>query len=388
MNVLVILMADIDLPHGYTGHVQHVIDTLRSGGHTVRVVGYSTTRPRITATETIAPFTGRSTPLRVIGLAAREMFAGKADAAVITSVGATYNVFLIALCKLAGVKIVYDCHDPIVESLQISYSDRPGVKALIGLLRFTDFLFDRLAAATFVVSRGMTEMMRARGWRSPLDYFYNTHSGMAFLSGKVQPAKVPLPDDDVMVVVYEGGLQRYLRGIEEQMEACAAAIARGARILLWLVGNGEPEYFRDLARQMNIEQHVRIDDTVDPATLGAILDRADVAVWNGIVVGMPSKIFDYIAHGIPILSRNDESDVNAMCSQFVRVYGNTPEELARDLFAFWESEGTERSLKQRRTNAGREFIERLHRESEENLLKAFNGMALSKAAKSQTIKEP
>jgi glycosyltransferase involved in cell wall biosynthesis len=387
MNVLVVLSADVDLPHGYTGHVGHVIDTLREAGHRVRVVGYSSTRPRLTDSEAIIPFSGRSTHFNVIRQAARELFGSKVDAAVITSVGATYNVALIALCKLAGVNIIYDCHDPIVESLGISYRDHPAVKALIAFLRFTDFLFDRFAAATFVVSPGMVRMLRARGWRSPLRYFYNTHSGMAFLTGAVTPGGIELPSEDVMVVVYEGGLQKYVRGIEEQLEACAIAIRRGARLMLWLIGHGHPDYFYDLARQLGIEQHVRIDDTVDASTLTAILNRADVAVWNGIVVGMPSKIFDYIAHGIPILSRREDSDVNAICAQFVKIYGDSPEELARELFAAWEHETEERRLKDRRTAAGAEFISRLHRESEANLLGALNEIALAKAAKIHPSKE-
>lgn len=387
MNVLVVLTADVDLPHGYTGHVGHVIDTLRGAGHRVRVVGYSSTRPRFTYSEAIVPLTGRLTHLNVIRQTARELFGGTIDAAVITSVGATYNVALIALCKLAGVQIVYDCHDPTVESQRISYQDHPAVKALIVFLRFTDFLFDRLAAATFVVSPGMVRMLQARGWRSPLRYFYNTHSGMAFLSGQVRPANITLPPQDVMVVVYEGGLQKYVRGIEEQLEACAMAIRRGARLMLWLVGHGHPDYFYDLARQLGIEQHVRIDDTVDASTLTAVLNRADLAVWNGIVVGMPSKIFDYIAHGIPILSRREDSDVNAMCAQFVKIYGDSAEDLARELFAAWEHETEERGLKDRRTAAGAEFIGRLHRESEANLLGALNEIALAKAAKSQASKE-
>jgi glycosyltransferase involved in cell wall biosynthesis len=178
-----------------------------------------------------------------------------------------------------------------------------------------------------------------------------------------------------------------VRGIEEQIEACKHALALGARVKLWLVGNGEPEYFRTLARGIGIAEYVQIGDAVEPSILSSILERADAAVWNGITVGMPSKIFDYIAHGVPILSRKEESDVNAMCAQFVTSYGSSPAELGRKFFDLWLREAQERTLKTRRTAAGKVFILELHRQSERELLGVFADIAQKIASRSQTSRE-
>jgi glycosyltransferase involved in cell wall biosynthesis len=248
-------------------------------------------------------------------------------------------------------------------------------------------LFDRLATATFVVSHGMANMMRARGWRSPLRYFYNTHSGMAFVSGSITAAPITLPDDDVFVIVYEGGLQRHVRGIEEQFDALALALSQHPNLMLWLVGAGELDYFRALAREMGLERHVRIDDTVDPSVLNAILERADLAVWNGIVVGLPSKIFDYIAHGIPVLSRNDDSDVNSVCRSFVKLYGTSAGDLAQAISVFCSQGTHKRESRARGAAEGDEFIMRLHRESEATLLEVFQEIALAKTMRSQSGNE-
>jgi glycosyltransferase involved in cell wall biosynthesis len=129
-------------------------------------------------------------------------------------------------------------------------------------------------------------------------------------------------------VVYVGHVQPGFRGIEEQVDAVAAARRRGARVRLAVVGRGDADFVRQRAAGLGISDAVRIVPTLTPDRLSELLTHCDAAVFASLSFALPSKVFEYLAHGLRLFAISGPTDVNELLGDLVELYDGTPEGLA------------------------------------------------------------
>jgi glycosyltransferase involved in cell wall biosynthesis len=228
--------------------------------------------------------------------------------------------------------------DPPVEILPLLYPSMPLTRVLTALLSLSERLVNWACAATLSVSSGVDELLRGRGWQKPILRFYNIH-------GTLAAAELPDPAvrsesgwDDATIVVYAGALQPGIRGIEEQLRAIAR-IPPEYNVRMLLVGHGPGDVFHPLIKSLGIEERVRFLGSVDPKRLSAILSACDTAVFKSLSYALPSKVFEYVAHGLRIVSMEGATDVNVVLGRFVTTYDGTDEGLARALASPSSSRG-------------------------------------------------
>lgn len=112
-----------------------------------------------------------------------------------------------------------------------------------------------------------------------------------------------------LVLVYLGLLE-WPRGIETAIRAVNLVRRQIPHVKFVVVGSGRHEEdFRALAREMQLEEHVRFAGWLDYAAAINIIEQADIGLvphhatesWNTTV---PNKLFDYMSMGKPVIVSN------------------------------------------------------------------------------------
>ena len=358
---------DLAKNSGYAHRAERIAAAMREMGHRVTIVGFATGTPVIEASVVRLPgIVGRIAAL-TMGLFS------ESDLIVIASVGALYNGWYALLLHTTGRALIYDAHDPVLETLEDLHGDSPLLKMVKPYLALLERLIDRYAVATLVAGPMEINVLRARGWKGPLFLVYNINeAALAFDEPRLETVRPGW--DSATVVIYVGGLQREMRGIERQIEAVALARDRRADVRLMLVGFGDRAYFESRAADLILQNSAAIVADMPYYRLLLLLSSCDIAVSSEpIRHGMQTKMFDYIATGVQLISIDDGRDVTSTFSDLVLRYDGSIEQLA-DLFVRLAADGAGKDRAQRR-QAGRELLRRLVPESRANLEKALSLVA-------------
>ncbi|HEX5275347.1 MAG TPA: hypothetical protein VFW34_08725 [Candidatus Rubrimentiphilum sp.] len=305
---------DLSKNSGYAFRVDRLRRAMEKAGAAVEVVGLSLGRPAIEST-----VVQLRSPLGRLWT----LFAGlfrRADYAVITSIGAPYNGIYAWLLRLFGKRVIYDLHDPVLYSLTEVFGKGPLMRVALPYLAFSEHLIDRAAVATVAASPSAIDLYKQRRWHGPMKLAYNvrdiptgTHEGRSI--------REPFAWTDATIVVYVGGLQRGVRGVEQQLAAITEARGRSAPVVLLMLGfrmlgMRDGAYFEKLGRPLIEENALHILDDVPPAEMAKILQQCDVAISSEpIGYLMQSKYFDYLCNGVRVVAIDDNRDL-------IRAFGN------------------------------------------------------------------
>jgi glycosyltransferase involved in cell wall biosynthesis len=321
---------DLSDSSGITRYIDFMGRSLIEHGHEPLIVGYARYgTSTLTTPADLRPFKGHAvaklrTAFATVVRAVRDRY----PVVALTQLAAPLNAPLSLVLRVAGKKLLYVCMDPPPETYPEVFPDSKMVRIAVPLLGVSEGIIDRCCAATFSVSPGVDRIMRARGWRGRIRRFYNVHGTAVGASPVDTPSPFDASWENDPVVVYVGHLQPGFRGIEEQVDAVAAARAHGARVRLAVVGRGDGAFVRARAAALGIEDSVRIVPTMSPAELSQFLMHCDAAVFASLSFALPSKVFECLAHGLRLFAIAGETDVNELLGDLVEPYDGTPVGLA------------------------------------------------------------
>lgn len=319
LRVLYVAQDDLSKNSGYAFRVDRVRRALVAAGCDVEVLGFCASEPVIAC---VALRSG--SPLRRLWPFWQGLVR-PADCVVVSSVGAPYNGLYAVVQRLFGRRVIYDMHDPVVYSLPELFGRGPAMRLAMHWIRTSERLLDRACTATIASSRRGAELYRAWGWRGRIGVAYNIRSDAAIPTRADAALRAEFGWRDSTVVVYAGGWQRNVRGLERQIEAAIGARARGADVVLLLVGFGDRRYFEDLGAPLMPAGALRFIDDVPPDRLVDILQECDVALsCEPVGYLMQSKYFDYLCSGVRVAAIDDGRDlIDAFGSLVERLDGTT-----------------------------------------------------------------
>lgn len=223
--------------------------------------------------------------------------------ALILRVPSTFNTPLWrAACAAAypyGVQVVGDPHDVFAPGVVRSFV-RPFVRA--SMTRNLRRMCRSAAAAMYVTSRTLQERYPS----APGVFHVGCSSielGNEAYVHETRSAAAPAPGQPVRMVLV-GTLEQLYKGPDVAIRAVAINAARGYDLHLAIIGEGRHEpALRDLARELNVAQHVRfVGQLPAGAAVREELDRADLFVLPSRTEGLPRALIEAMARGLPCIA--------------------------------------------------------------------------------------
>jgi hypothetical protein len=366
LRVVYVTQDDLSKNSGYVFRVDRLRRAIEAAGHSVEVVGFSSGEPVIEST------VRRSTsPMRRLW----PLLAGllrPADCVVITSIGAPYNGIYSVVQRLLGRRVVYDCHDPVLATVPRLYNLGILRPLIMRYIAFSEYIVARCADVTFAAAPSQAQELRALHDGRSVVLFYNIGPSSNGYRAPATRIREEAGWGDATVVVYAGGLQPIVRGIEPQVEAVRRARAAGVRVSMLVLGFGNRLFVERLAGSLISDGTVRIEDDVPPDQLRAALEQCDVAIssdpWR---YGMQSKIFDYLRSGVRVFAIDDDRDVVRTFPSLVQRYDGTVDDLVRVLMR------RPNRLSETERIQATELIASMERASHEEVSRAFAAIARS-----------
>jgi glycosyltransferase involved in cell wall biosynthesis len=214
--------------------------------------------------------------------------------------------FLIAVAlvpKLLGARVAFDVHDLSPDMFGMRFGSARGARAAAAVLLRLERLATRLADVVVTVHEPYRRELEARGVPSgKITVVMNT------LDERLLPAPVQRPRDAGFRVAYHGTVTPHY-GVQILLEAVALIAGDIADLRLQIYGEGDAvPALRRRAAELGIGDRMEITDRYLPQR--EVLRRIRGASV-GVVPNLPnplnryalsSKLFEYVALGIPVVS--------------------------------------------------------------------------------------
>lgn len=371
-RVLYVAMLDVSVMHGGMKRTRSIVDLCSDLGYAVSLIGLGAKADlgENIDVRTLPGFGARSM-LALCWQVLRRVRAEGFRTVILSSWGNPFNPWLALALHLCGVHVIYDCQDPPVETTALLH-DR-GLRSRI--IRTTVALFDPLLAANvdavLSVSPGVDALLRARGWKCPLYRFYNytplrngdTDSQVGIAAYEHKLLRLRPGWEESTILVYSGGLQPSIRGIEEQIRAVAIAREFGANVKFAAFGWGSPEPFEEYAQELGIGDHIYFGAPISALEMRARLRESTCTAMATLPFALPTKLFEYLECGLSVFCSSETTDVLNLCGSLVQRYEGTVE-LGKLLAAL--------STKPSSSEAVESLLQRLEAENRTSVLSALS----------------
>jgi glycosyltransferase involved in cell wall biosynthesis len=219
-------------------------------------------------------------------------------------------VFSALVPRLLGAKVLLDLHDPMPETMLTIFGAGPD-HWLVRVVRLQEQASAWFADHVITVTEQVRQALVERGLSpSKIDVVMNFADTRLF-DARLREAP-PAPDTDRFVVVFMGTLAfRY--GVDVAIDAIAQVRRRVPHVRLKVIGDGEERPALEArVAERGLQDHVefagqvpidRIPATAWPAHVGIAPHRRD-RLYD---MCFPSKIYDYLALGLPVVAAWTES---------------------------------------------------------------------------------
>jgi len=123
------------------------------------------------------------------------------------------------------------------------------------------------------------------------------------------PSKIKKKFDGKFNLVYAGGID-YLRGLQNVLPKIKELISEISKIQLIIIGDGSyKSKLIDLTKKLGLERNIIFTGWLQLKELASFLNCADVGIYpqlkyKGIEYTLPTKIYQYCAAGIPVISND------------------------------------------------------------------------------------
>lgn len=203
--------------------------------------------------------------------------------------------------RLFGSRVVLDIHDPSPEMVTMRFSGR-AARATAGVLRRVERLGTSFADAVVTVHEPYRRELIARGTPAAKVAVVMNTLDERLLPGPKPRTRAPLR------VVYHGTVTPSY-GVLLLVEAAAMVVAQGIDVRLEIIGEGDAvPALRQRVDELHISERVAVEG--DHLAHRTVLERVNGASV-GVIPNLPtplnrfalsSKLFEYIALGIPVVS--------------------------------------------------------------------------------------
>jgi glycosyltransferase involved in cell wall biosynthesis len=273
----------------------HECRTLADAGYAVTLVGPPSSGPLPAGVRyrTVQPGRGR---LRRMTVGVARLFrSARATKASVYHLHDPELLPLAPLLRLGGSRVVYDAHEDLPRQIMSKdWIPRP-VRPIIGAL--TDLMLPASTLAADAVVAATDDVGRTYRWNRVVTV-RNYPRVDEFPTPAIRPFR-----DRPAVVTYVGGVSA-ARGIDLMVQA--VALVRDPEVRLRIAGAPEPDAYGDLLRATPGADRTDLLGWVERPAVAELLNDA----LAGLVVlppapqhaaGMPTKMFEYMAAGLPVI---------------------------------------------------------------------------------------
>lgn len=275
---------DVICPRGANGHIRQLASRVEIAAKGDGVIGCGLTA------------------MRALSRIMKEEYTAVAAPAVKTP----FLIPIVLLARLRGCAVIYDMQD-LVPEITFALAETPtGTRHLYGALcSVAERVLVRSSALIVCTAEGAVEILSHRypnaAKRSVI--MYNAHSLAATSTARKEPT------DEDFQIVYLGGLQPLVRGLEVQLKALALLRAEGVEARLTVISPETPGQFGKMARNLGVEHAVAFTGFLPRADAHAVVSQCHVAIMNQVPYAVPSKFFECLSLGVLTVTRSDCPDL-------------------------------------------------------------------------------
>ena len=218
--------------------------------------------------------------------------------------------------------MVYYMQDPVPEAyVLMKNSSSIKIRILYLLAIFCEKIMCKISNIILVPSRGCFEIINRR---NKLDdkkvlFSYNTW-GIRKLIGRdvdlelknqiVEKFKI---NKRFPVILYSGKIQRWIRGLEVQLQVLKKLVNMYPKTLLVITGTGDAEWILELAKDFDLLDNIVLTGEITDEELKVIYTISDIMIFPPIDYLLPTKFFESLLMGlIPIVWKESEDMVEIM----------------------------------------------------------------------------
>ena len=223
-------------------------------------------------------------------------------------------VLAALVCKLFGARILLDVHDPMPETLGTKF----GIDERHWLWKLTDLqerVSIRMADHVITVTHQVRDALIQRGApEGKVSVVMNVADPRRFPADTRQQSR-PLSGQETTTLLFMGTIT-WQYGVDVLVDALAILRGVDPAFRLKIVGDGEErEQVREQVRHLGLEDHVAFHDPVPISRLPEVALPADIGVAPHRVdrlydMCFPSKMYDYLMLGLPVIAARTKSIVH------------------------------------------------------------------------------
>lgn len=169
--------------------------------------------------------------------------------------------------------------------------------------------------------------------------------------------------NEVVTLIYTGSICKE-RGRDVMLEGLALANrARPiARLILVGADSAEAAYCAQRAHELGIAGALEVKPRVSGREIPALVAQADagVCLWEDTVysrVNPPTKLFEYLAAGLPVLASRIETHTRYLCDDETGIFFDySPEGFARAIEKLWSSRERYMAMRKAASFAGTAYL--------------------------------
>lgn len=214
-----------------------------------------------------------------------------------------YLVFAAIFAKIKNIPVVLDIHDLVLELYQEKWANK-NFKAIKKIIQFSEKLSNKFADHTITVSNECAERMIERGLQNDkITIIMNVPNRVHFPYYKSR-----VFSKASFNLIYHGTIaERY--GLVHSIHSVALALPHIPVIKFYIVGKIDSEYgthLKNLAINLGIQDHVIFQNSIHYNKLSEFFKEMDLGIITETTLeysefGIPTKAFEYVASGIPII---------------------------------------------------------------------------------------
>lgn len=249
--------------------------------------------------------------------------------------------------KWMGAKLLLDIHDPMPELYRLKHNivqNRWIVKAL----RLEEKLSCWLAHYIISVNEAVRKNLEGKRIPSKKIFILHNYPDKKYLPVKNDITRWPRHNDGV-VLLYAGTVTEHYR-LDVAIEALALVIKYIPCAKLQILGEGnELNRVLQVANNLGLRKHVEHLGFVDIERVHDVMAGADVGITShqGGVFGnlyFATKIFDYLAQGLPVVSSRTETILRYIPEDAVFYFEpENSNDMAKQIIKIWNEPNLVRS---------------------------------------------
>lgn len=344
VRVLAIVFESLDHDAGLTGRTADILNSLKERGAQITLYALGGVKPEF-YTFCDAVVVEPRTTLGFLKLFARVLWrtlVGRDDVVVVNAFKLPLTSVIAKTASVRGRAVLCDMQDLIPEIIMhVDEVPAWARKAYFKLSLSCERHMVRAARLVLSPGREANNILRRRTG-APAERFAVWHNAHSYKDRR--PAQsVAFRDNEAFTVVYLGGIQPVIRGLEVQIETLGTLVRDGHNVN-FLTFTAENQWLLNLLRKSGLEGHFQIRDYLPREQALDIAAHAHAAVMR-FPLGTPSKFFDHVSIGNLIVAQRDCLEISELLTDDA-IFDGSSADLTRALRALMRNYESVRAAQQ------------------------------------------